>query len=207
MIRLSVLIVLIAAIYALLALGGLFLVTPSGYTSPLWPAAGLALAVILMRGPRCWPGIWLGAFLVDFSLDISLTGALVAGLLATGITLQALVGARLTRRFLVVTQPLAQEHDVWRFLILGGPVACLIGASVSVLVLSGFERMTAADIQTQWLLWWTGDTLGVLLFTPLVLLIWPGSRSFWPQGKTRLALPLLVTATLLGAGHVGLAHL
>ncbi len=205
--RLAVRIVLIALVYAALAFAGLSLVTPSGYTSPLWPAAGFALAVILMCGFRCWPGIWLGAFVVDLSLDVSWSGAVVAGLLAMGTTLQALLGAHLTRRFLAVTNPLAREHDVWRFLILAGPVACLLAATVGALVLSLFDRMTAGDVQAQWLLWWTGDTLGVLLFTPLVLLVWPGSRSLWPRGGERVALPLLVTAVLMGAGHVGLAHL
>lgn len=205
--RLGVRVILIALAYAALAFVGLSLVTPSGYTSPLWPAAGFALAVILMCGFRCWPGIWLGAFIVDLSLDVSWSGAVVAGLLAAGTALQALLGARLTRRFLAVTQPLAREHDVWRFLILAGPVACLVAATIGALVLSVFDRMTAGDIQAQWLLWWTGDTLGVLLFTPLVLLVWPSSRSLWPRGGERVALPLLVTAVLMGAGHVGLAHL
>ena len=200
-------IILIAAVYAVLAFVALSLFSPSGYNSLLWPAAGFALAVILVCGPRCWPGIWLGAFFVDLSLEVSLTGAVVSGLLASGITLQALVGARLTRHLLTANQALSKENDVWRFLILGGPVACLIAASVSALVLSGFDRMTAADIQSQWLLWWVGDTLGVLLFTPLVLLIWPGPRSLWPRSKKWVALPLLATAALLAVGHLGLAHL
>ncbi|MDO8862007.1 CHASE domain-containing protein [Haliea sp. E1-2-M8] len=205
--RLVVRNVLIALAYAVLAIAALSLITPSGYTSPLWPAAGFALAVILMGGLRCWPGIWLGAFIVDLSLDVSWSGAVVAGLLAAGITLQALIGARLTRRFLTVTQPLAQEYDIWRFLILAAPVTCVVAASVNTLVLFLFERMTAGDGLAQWLLWWTGDTLGVLLFTPLVLLIWPGSHSLWLHGGKRVALPLLVTAALMGAGHVGLAQL
>ena len=205
--RLAVRIVLTAMIYAVLAFAGLSLVTPSGYTSPLWPAAGFALAVIMMCGFQCWPGIWLGAFIVDFSLDVSLSGAVVACLLAAGTTLQALIGARLTQRFLAVTPPLSRVNDVWRFLILAGPLACLVAATVSTLVLSVSGRMTAGDIPAQWLLWWTGDTVGVLLFTPLVLLIWPASRSLWPRGSERVALPLLVTAVLMAAGHVGLAHL
>ncbi|MCW9088353.1 MAG: PAS domain S-box protein [Gammaproteobacteria bacterium] len=205
--RLMVRIVLIALSYVALAGAGLLLLPSSGYTAPLWPAAGLALAVILMCGTRCWPGIWLGAFLVDLLLDASLSGVVVAALLATGVTLQALLGARLTRRFLTISQPLAQEGDVWRFLILGGPVASLVAASVAVVVLAGFGRMMAGDIQSQWLLWWTGDTLGVLLFTPLVLLVWPAPPSLWPRWGKRVALPLLVTALLMGAGHVGLVHL
>ena len=204
--RLWARIMLVALAYLVAAVVGLSLVLPAGYTSPLWPAAGLALAVILLCGNRCWPGIWIGAFLVDLWQDLSMTGALVAALLATGITLQALLGAWLTRRFITIPQPLTREGDVWRFLLLGGPVACLVAATVATLVLSGFDRMTAPDILSQWLLWWTGDSLGVLLFTPLVLLAWPGTRSLWPREGERVALPLLVTIALMAAGHQGLAR-
>ena len=197
---------LVALAYAALGFVMLLLLTPSGYAAPLWPAAGFALAVILMCGPRCWPGVWLGAFIINTSLDISWPGAGVAVLLAAGTTLQALAGAWLTRRFLTVTQPLSLEPDVWRFLLLAGPVACVVAASISTLVLSLFERITAEDILAQWLLWWTGDTLGVLLFTPLILLIWPGSRTYWPRAGTRVALPLLVMAVLITASHLGLAY-
>ena len=43
--------------YALLGLLGLLLAIPPGYASPVFPAAGLALALILVSGYRLLPGL------------------------------------------------------------------------------------------------------------------------------------------------------
>jgi len=200
-------IAIVAAVYLTAALAGRLVALSSGYASPLWPAAGFALVALLAWGPRCWPGVWLGAFLIDLWLDVSITGAVIAALNAAGSTLQALLGARLTRRFVDAPMPLAREQEIWRFLFLGGPLACLLSASVGLAVLYGFGRLTQGEVTSQWLVWWVGDVLGVLLFAPLALLAWPGARLSWERGGTRLALPLLVIAALLAAGNLGLARL
>ena len=198
---------LITAIYVAAAMVGLLPEMPSGYISTFMPATGFALAAILMCGTRCWPGIWSGGFLVYFWLDISLSGAWVAALLATGVTLQAILAARLTQRFLSDTLPLSREPDVWSFLLLSGPLACLVSATISVSVLSSLDRLPASAFQAHWLQWWTGDTLGTLLFTPLVLLAWPGTGNLWQNRCGRIAVPLLITAAALAAGQWGFARL
>ncbi len=197
----------ISAAYFSLALAAGLLTSPEIRAAPIWPAAGLALAVILMVGARCWPGIWLGAFLHLLTIDGSRTGIAVAAAVAVGITLQALLGARLTRHLLAVSQPLVREAALWRFLVRGGPLACTVSASLGTAALYGAGRLAAADLPVRWMSWWTGDSLGVLLFTPLVLLAWPGVRRLWPGSGARVALPLLITALLLGAGHFGLDQL
>ena len=199
--------VLIAVAYILTGMVGRLLLLSSGYVSPVWPAAGLALVALLVCGPRYWPGVWIGAFLLNLWLDVSIAGMAVASLTAAGTTLQALLGARLTRRLVDAAVPLAHEMDVWRFLLLAGPLACLLSASVGVAVLYGFGRLPMAEVGNQWLVWWVGDVLGVLLFAPVALLAWPGRPAPWARSGTRVALPLLITAALLAAGNLGLARL
>jgi PAS domain S-box-containing protein len=200
-------IALIVVVYITAAWAGRLLALPPGYVSPLWPAAGLALAVILMCGFRCWPGVWLGAFLFDIWLDASVTGVGVAALMSTGSTLQALLGALLTRRFFNIPMILSHDGDVWRFLLLGGPIACLVAPTLGVGTLYGFGALVPEDFTTQWLAWWTGNTLGVLLFAPLFLFLWPGSRSPWRRARTHVAVSLLITAILLVVGHLVLKQL
>ena len=53
--------VYIAPAYALLGAFGLMLAIGPGYASPIFPAAGLALAVTLLSGRRAMPGVWLGS--------------------------------------------------------------------------------------------------------------------------------------------------
>jgi len=43
---------LVAAAYIAAALPGVLVALPPGYSSPVWPAAGLALAALLVLGPR-----------------------------------------------------------------------------------------------------------------------------------------------------------
>ena len=47
-----------------------------GNVSPVWPAAGLALAAFLLVGYRVWPAIAAAAFVVNYLSPVSLQAAL-----------------------------------------------------------------------------------------------------------------------------------
>jgi PAS domain S-box-containing protein len=70
-----------------------------------------------------------------------------------------------------------------------------------------FGRLARADVALQWLAWWSSDAVGVLLFAPLALVAWPGARALRALRGSWIALPLLITAALLAAGHLGLDRL
>src|SRR5437762_10790870 len=56
----------------------------------VWPPTGIALAALLVLGPRAWPGITLGAFLANATLHQPTS---TAGGIAVGNPLEAIVGA------------------------------------------------------------------------------------------------------------------
>jgi integral membrane sensor domain MASE1 len=160
----------LAAAYLLAGKLGLLLAIPPGYAAATWPAAGIALAGVFHWGYRVWPGIVLGSFLVNVWTSLDGTRpfeamALPAGI-AAGAALQAVVGAWLVRRFLRFPAALNDEKDIGKFLFLGGPVGCLVSATVGVgsLVLGGSVPPTGFGFS--WLTWWVGDTIGVLIATP-----------------------------------------
>jgi len=200
-------VVFVAALYVMVGLAGKQLVLASGFASPVWPAGGLALAVLLAVGARGWPGVWLGAFLLHVGLDVSVTSAAAAMVIATGATLQALLGVWLTRRVEPSSVPqAAREWRLLRLLLAVGPFACVVSASFGIAALLGSGQVEPIDAPSEWLIWWAGDTVGVLLFTPLVLLVWPGVHPLRVRRSNshRVALPLLLTATLLAAGNLGM---
>ncbi|MDP1526320.1 MAG: CHASE domain-containing protein [Rhodocyclaceae bacterium] len=201
-------ILLVAVAYLIAAWMGKLLAPPGAFASPLWPAAGLALAILLKGGMRWWPGIWLGACAFMLLSTPVLAGLVPALLVATGATLQALLGARLVKPLCEQGNSLARERDVLSFLLLAGPLACLVAPSITTLALVVAGSLaTPGEIAAQWLTLWTGDALGVVLFAPLVMLLWPGAQRLWADNRLRLALPLVTTAVLLTAGHVGLERL
>ncbi|MBD5803938.1 Sensor histidine kinase RcsC [Azoarcus sp. Aa7] len=128
---------------------------------------------------------------------------------ATGATLQAVLGAGLSRRFLRSPSFPAPNRDIARFLLLTGPLACLVSSSIGVGALVALGRIARSDAPGEWLTWWAGDTQGVLLFAPLVLLAWPGALRLWGRrgGGTRISLLLLVAVAILSAGSFSVARL
>src|SRR4029450_12885230 len=87
---------ILAVIYFIAGKLGLMLASLPASASPVWPPAGIALAGLLLPGYRAWPGIFIGAFLVNVTTagNVSMSFAI-----ATGNTLEALVGAWLVNRF------------------------------------------------------------------------------------------------------------
>lgn len=151
--------------------------------APLWPAAGIALGGLLIWGWRCWPGIWLGAFASDVLSRIILpavepTTTLFASstLIASAAALQAVLAAKLTVRVARSARPLMCEGQVIRFLLLAGPLACLVAASLAVTGLGALGQLQPTMRGATWLAWWAGDSVGVLLFAPLVYFFVPGLR-------------------------------
>ena len=96
--------------YALAGLLALQLAIPPGYVSPLYPAAGIALAAVLIpHGNRVWPGIFIGSLIINSEavLRSGLAGWswIVPLCVGAGATLQAIVGAHLARRWVGSRMP------------------------------------------------------------------------------------------------------
>ncbi|MFF8373104.1 MASE1 domain-containing protein [Streptomyces lydicus] len=150
-----------------------------GQVTPLWPPTGIALTALLLFGTRVWPGIALGAFLVNVSLGPS---PLVVLVIVAGNTAAPVLSYQLLRRvgFRVRMDRL---HDAGALVCLGALTGMLVSTTVGsgVLVLSGALR--AADFWPTWAVWWTGDAMGVLVITPVLLLL---SAARWPpRGHVR----------------------
>ena len=61
----------VALAYFVVGKIGLRQPTANDSVTAIWLPAGIALAVLLLRGYRAWPGVYLGAFL----LSIAITGS------------------------------------------------------------------------------------------------------------------------------------
>jgi integral membrane sensor domain MASE1 len=182
----------VLAAYYLSAELGLLLVPIRGMVTPLWPPAGVALFSLLLLGPRGWPGILLGGFLVYAQLGASLPAALA---IAVGNTLAPLTGYLLLRRAAFRTE-LDRTRDALALLFLGALVPTLVSASVGTAALMLDRALPAHQFWATWSSWWSGDAIGIMLVTPLLLVL---RRARWPGGvpPRRWA-----EATALGIGTV-----
>jgi signal transduction histidine kinase len=188
----------LAAAYAVAAWLALWLAIPLGYATAIWPAAGLALAGVLIGGKRVSPGIWLGSFAVNLWLTWDalhatalLTGIVISASIGAGATVQALIGASLVRRWVGFPSPLTRARDIGAFLLLGGPLSCLVSATVGVTTLAVSGQIPWSLFVMTWWTWWGGDALGVLIATPVVLIWLAEPRAVWRLRRFSVGLPLV----------------
>ncbi len=203
--------VLTALAYMLVGAVALGLAGPPGYASPLYPPAGIALAALVRYGRGALPGVLLGAFAVNAGLG-ALRGqsgvqlVLLPLIIGVGATLQAGVGAALLRRYVPRPLVLDAPHDVLRFALLGGLLACCISPSVATPALWAVGALSADTWASNWLTWWVGDTLGVLIGAPLALTVIGRPHAEWAPRRRTVGAPLLAALAVLAAGMLELQH-
>jgi diguanylate cyclase (GGDEF)-like protein len=151
-------------------------VNPSA--TALWAPTGIALAAFLIFGFRVWPGAFLGAFFAN----LTTAGSVLTSIgIATGNTLEGVVGCYLVGRFARGPQAFERAHDVFKFAFLAGMLSTAISATVGVtsLSLGGFAAWT--EYGPIWRTWWLGDGVGAVVVTPLLLLWRENPRLNWTR--------------------------
>src|SRR5438132_332451 len=186
---------ILAVIYFIAGKLGLMLASLHASASPVWPPAGIALAASLLLGYRAWPAIFIGAFLVNVTTAGNVATSFA---IATGNTLEALVGAWLVNRFASGTNVFDRLQGVFKFALAAGISAIISPAfGVTSLGVAGFADW--ANYGAIWLTWWLGDATGDLVFTPLVLLWSVASKRRWNKKEAAEAGALLLLLVVLSA--------
>jgi PAS domain S-box-containing protein len=194
------LMLVLAGVYYVVAKQGLKLASEHPSASAVWPPTGIALAALLVLGHRVWPGIWLGAFLANITTQGSVATTLG---IATGNTLEGVVGAWLVNRFAHGRNAFDHALDYFKFVILATVVSPMISATFGVtsLALGGFA--TWANYGSIWMTWWLGDVTGGLVVAPL-LILWSGPNRIrwdlrqWLEAGALMMLLVFVALTVFG---------
>ena len=178
------------AYYAFAKLGMQFFSRELG-VSPVWPASGLAVAMIRLFGLRMWPAILIGA------LGASIFGQsqIVAVISATGSTLEGVVGG------LIVNRLVARYSDSFIMarvlgIVLAALWAALIGTALGVSATFFFGRLSVEGLGAAWFTWWVGDALGILIVAPALFAL----RSRYANRMTLGAAAGRVAGLLLAIG-------
>ncbi len=175
MIKLLKINVVALLLYWLLALSTELLAIPPDYATPVWPSAGVALGFVIAYGRRVYPGIFLGALLANLStslmqgITLDFGQVLFAASIAVGATLQSALAKYALKQLHVLPHQLVSGASVALFLIMAGPVSCLLNSINGATMLVLFDIVPAQLWVSNWLVWWVGDSVGALILTPIVL--------------------------------------
>ena len=139
----------------------------------VWAPTGIAIASLLIWGPRLWPAIWLGAFAVNAATNAPLWTAFVV---ATGNTLEAVLATRLLGRVQHFDFSFRRITDVLTFIAIAVVAAPVVSATVGTGTLCAAGVQSWQRVAPLWFDWWLGDALGALVVAPAILTIAAGPR-------------------------------
>ncbi|MEG3908960.1 adenylate/guanylate cyclase domain-containing protein [Microcoleus sp. w2-18bC1] len=147
----------------------------------VWPPAGIAQAALLLFGRQVWPGIALGVFFFDiFNQKVSLISGLISALSAC---MQAFIAFSLLQK-LKFRPSLERLIDVVNLVFCGAVVATQINCTLGTLRLCVTGLVDWSEYwHIRWN-WYLGDTLGVLIFTPMLLIIYNHKPAPSPSQNT-----------------------
>lgn len=191
---------LIAGCYYASAKIGLDLAFATRSVTAIWPPTGIALAALVLWGPKVWPGVALGALLANAWTGVP--PVTVLGI-TCGNTLEAVVGAYLLRkaRFL---PSLERLRDVVALVLLAGIASTVISATIGVLSLVVGDQVRVEDVGSVWRVWWLGDMGGNLLVAPVLL----AAAAYWPFARLpgRAGEALVLSVAMVGLSLIVFRH-
>lgn len=188
--------------------GSLFSIKPD-VASAIWPAAGIAVGLCLLWGPRVLPAIALASlsyYLFDQQVYQSLHWV-IGIILALSCTLQAYVGCKLVSPILNKHFSLITSADIFQFFIRLAPLSCLVSASINIPVLLFADILSINNWLLNWATWWLGDLLGCLLISPVIILMTYRKTLSLKQNIISLLMPsilifcLVITAFQFSRSH------
>lgn len=167
--------------------------------APMFPSAGLAMALVLLWGYRFAFTVFLANVTVTLlghpeQFVEAMYGAAIT--IGIGAAVQAALAKSLIEKFIGWPSALDNARYILGFLLIAAPLSCAIGATVDVSALILFGIVPAESLWIEWQTWWLGDSLGVILFSPVILATLAVPRKDW---ATRVWLINISAAIAFGA--------
>ena len=180
--------------YFVCATIGIALSLKPGPFISFWLPSGLFVATLLIHERNHWPIFVLAGLLANTGFDLYNGQALQISLLFfSANALDAVIGALLVQRFVAKQPTLRTTRELIGLLGLT-MLSAALGATLGAGVVSYLLRV--GSYGSTWLLWWSGDVLGVFLIAPLIF-SWRGMirrpwQMQWSRQRAEEAIYLVV---------------
>lgn len=191
-------------LYFLLARAFIWLAPGHALASPLYPATGVGMGAALVTP---WGAVAAGvASVISNWLSLSDSGAGwekscgQALWIGCGVALQALAGRWALRRAGVYPGGLGDAKSVGLFMLIAGPLCCLISASWASAGLALSGSLDPDAVLSFWLTWWSGDALGAVAATPFALTLFANPTEEWRKRRVGLGVAMGLINLLAAVG-------
>ncbi|OQW75623.1 MAG: hypothetical protein BVN35_08210 [Proteobacteria bacterium ST_bin11] len=153
-----------------------------------WPANAVMLAVLLVTDQQRWPVFLLTLPFVEVANDLSNFSLEQS----VGFALANLIEVLLAASLLKLSAGLPFKFERLRHVALFGFCALVVASGIAALMGAAVYALSASDHTAywdNWRIWWFGDSLGLLILTPVVLECLQPPQDNWnhmPRAKRRI---------------------
>jgi integral membrane sensor domain MASE1 len=143
-----------------------------------WPPAGILLAMLVQSPFHKWPILLTASIAAELVSNFFVHNMPVAagiGFCAAH-CIEGCLGAWLLVRFVGAPFSLSRMRTVLGLACGAGVVSTMIGALIGAAV--AMAVLDAPSFGTAWLVWWNADSVGVLIFAPVVFACSTGGDAF-----------------------------
>ncbi len=169
----------------------------------IWPAAGLGVGFILVWGRKIIPAIVMAEIINSIVLykihqDFGWNRMSMYDVLLLMNNIFRPLFAGFLVRYMVGAEPqLIQVRNIIKFFIYGSVLPCFVSTVIFVTLLTSAGYYSAEDFLLKGLLWYLGDLMSVLMFTPVVLSFLARPRAMWKPRIKSVAVPILIGFVLV----------
>lgn len=118
--------------------------------------------------------------------------------IATGNSLEAVVGACLINRWSGGCNTFSTPNSVAKFALICVVIATPISASIGLTSLATVGYIQPKNFADAWITWWLGDATGALVITPVIVLWAAGHHDAFSRNEFLETVGVLATAAVVG---------
>lgn len=159
-------IAVVSVIYFIFAKLGSLSSIADGNISPVWPASGIMIALVIIYGYWLALASFIGTFIFVMLNGTPLLGALGA---SVGNMLEPILAAFLVYRFIGRDNLLSNWDKVVRFFVFAGFVPTVVCAMIGVASIIVTTAISWQKFPQFFINWWMGDFMGAVIFAPILL--------------------------------------
>jgi signal transduction histidine kinase len=165
----------------------------------IWYPSGVALGILVVEGESYWPIPFASALLFFLTEHYSAAAGLI---IASTSSLQAVIGARLLKRFASTSKPkLITVRETLVFVILIMGVLALLSSSLALAGLVAIGHIPYDKFYFMLKIWWFSQAMGTLVIAAPIIYFVNDIKSrigvFWPRRFEFLFLTLTVLAACI----------
>ena len=162
-----------------------------------WPPGGIALAAVLLGGARYLPAVFVAACLASAMVNTPFIFGLGS---AIGNVLETYLGYTLLKRATTFNPKFHHLNDLLIVFVLGAMIPAIASATLGPLTLLASGMIDTEILPSIMWRWWKADVLGIVFFTPLILIF--VTKSPFLRDSVRLLEIMAVWATAVTLGSV-----